>query len=185
MNCGKSSTFDKIGCAAEVAGGEMLEFLECLTGIDMACIEAVAGEIADCINGECVIKIGGDCLSFEQEFSWDKELFENKANFDVNLSGNMKLNVGMELTLDLKEWQFTFDIVSTVTKSLEIDAESQAEYAYSEEKDLAPKKTVFRKVRKQCSYLLSKYCPVMIIHTNLQLCPAVLHASPLFLLILL
>ena len=148
MNCGRSDTWDKIGCAAEIIASEGLEFLECMTGVDAGCVRAIAGEAIDCVGGECIFEIGEECLSFERDFEFNMEMLENYENIDVTLSGNMNLHVGMDLTLDLKEWEFTLTATSTISHSLEVDVVSSAEHVYQEEKALTRPYQLFRKVRR-------------------------------------
>lgn len=136
MACGRSTTWEKIGCAGEVAASTAFEFLECMTGVDVGCVKEVAGEVLGCIGGECVLEIGSECLTFEESFDWDKELFEDKEHIGMNLDGSMTVNVGLELTMDLKQWKFTLKSKSIVTNSLQIDINSSSEQAYQEEKDL-------------------------------------------------
>jgi len=146
MNCGRSDTWDKIGCAAEIIASEGLEFLECMTGVDAGCVRAIAGEAIDCVGGECIFEIGEECLSFERDFEFNMEMLENYENIDVTLSGNMNLHVGMDLTLDLEEWEFTLTATSTISHSLEVDVVSSAEHVYQEEKALTRPYQLFRKV---------------------------------------
>ena len=148
LNCGKSDTWDKIGCAGELAANEAIDFIECISGVDFDCLEQISTEAADCASGgECIIEVGGDCLHFEESFDFAQELALDNNYINMRLDGTMNIDVGLDLVIDPARWNFKVKTKATVRNDLSLWLEAKQKEEYSEEKELTRRITLLRKVR--------------------------------------
>jgi len=146
MLCGRSSTLDKIGCGAEVAAKSAVSFIQCMTGGDL-CFGEIIEETSDCISkGECIFEIGEECLNFEAGFEIEKEMFEDNENLSLTVTGSVDVDVGLQLTLNPKEWTFKIDFITELRSMLNITLANEYTYEKSIEKKLGRSKTLMKRV---------------------------------------
>lgn len=155
LACGRSSTFDKIGCVGQIIGSAVGDLFECLAGTqyNLDCAQEIGGEL----DGDGVFQIGKECLNIDPEplvIERQNVLEGNHTSHSLTIVGGIDVDVDIDLMINLPQWQFVLNVTSTVESQLDITMESSVVGTYEHEKSLTRPKSMFRKVSCACMLCL-------------------------------
>merc|ERR1719469_634553 len=153
------ATVEAFEDGAEWAGeaiDELIDLVECVSGIDLGCIEEIHEQNTQCIQrNECIFEYGEKCIDIpKQTLTFSEWALPNK----LKVKGSLGIDLDVNVAIDPEDVKFSVDVKAIVTNEFDLIMSDGSGYETFKETKLSREKRILKKVSSfQCTHLEKFY----------------------------
>merc|ERR1719469_114082 len=141
------ATVEAFEDGAEWAGeaiDELIDLVECVSGIDLGCIEEIHEQNTQCIQrNECIFEYGEKCIDIpKQTLTFSEWALPNK----LKVKGSLGIDLDVNVAIDPEDVKFSVDVKAIVTNEFDLIMSDGSGYETFKETKLSREKRILKKV---------------------------------------